>query len=461
MIAFRPTPSGTRPRQCSPGPDSSRGSAIAPSPGSSTSSAQPTTRSVVTQVKRADSFSDRVAILMVGQLLVTAIAIGYGFLFARLVGPAGKGDYYLLVLLPATALVLIQLGLPSALGYYAARRQTHGILKQALALALGLSAVAIVGAVALYPALAQTILEGIDPLLVATAFLALPLLAISTFTTGIITSLKAVRWYTAVQVTQATVSVILVVLVVGVLGLGVAGGIAIYVVAAAILMLGGVIGARRAIRTVDGPTSVSYRELFRYGLPLYPGSITTFMSYRVDAYLLAFLIVDASTALGYYSMAVTLAEMVLLVPTAVSWVLFPHVAGSEREEADRAVLVATRVTLVATIMAAVAFAPIATIFVTVALPAFTEALPAYYVLMPGAIALSVTKTAGGYVAGLGRTGTVSVVTISSAGINIVANVLSDPHVRDRRRGAGIVDLVLRVVARLYARCRAPHAGAPA
>jgi O-antigen/teichoic acid export membrane protein len=380
----------------------------------------------VTQSNRTGGFFERVAVLLFGQVLVTGISIIYGFIFARLVGPAGKGEYYLLVLVPATALVFIQLGLPSALGYYAARSQTRGILLKALVLAIGLSAVAIAVVVALYPILSETVLRGLDPVLVAAAMLSLPLLAIATFTTGILTSLKAVRWYTAVQVTQAVASVGLVIVVVGLLGYGVAGAIGIYLFAAAILMVGGVVGVRRAVRTVTSPSAVSFRELFRYGIPLYPGSITTFLSYRVDAYLIALLITDPSTALGFYSLAVTLAEMVLLVPTAVSWVLFPHVAGSERDDADRAVLVVTRVTLLATATAAIAFSPVATILVYVGLPAFTASLPAYYVLMPGAVAMSVTKTAGGYVAGLGRTGTVSAVTITAAVVNIVANVVLIP-----------------------------------
>ena len=141
-------------------------------------------------------------------------------MFARLVGPAGKGDYYLLVLLPATAMVLIQLGLPSALGFYSARSQTLGILKQAIALAILLSLIALVAVALLYPVLQQTVLKGLDPGLIVAALLAVPMLAMATFTTGILTALKAVRWYTIVQLTQAVASIVLVVIVIGVLGIG-------------------------------------------------------------------------------------------------------------------------------------------------------------------------------------------------------------------------------------------------
>ncbi len=92
------------------------------------------------------------------------------------------------------------------------------------------------------------------------------------------------------------------------------------------------IGARRVSAANPEPGSVSYRELFRYGLPFYPGSLTGFFSYRIDAYLIACLIADPSEPLGFYSMAVGLAEMVFFFPNAVSTLFFPHVAGSPREE---------------------------------------------------------------------------------------------------------------------------------
>ena len=69
--------------------------------------------------------------------LAPGIGIINGILLARLLGPAGKGDYYILVLVPATAMVLLQLGLPQAFNFYAARGQTVRIGTRALVLTAG------------------------------------------------------------------------------------------------------------------------------------------------------------------------------------------------------------------------------------------------------------------------------------------------------------------------------------
>jgi O-antigen/teichoic acid export membrane protein len=381
----------------------------------------------VTATLRTGTFSERVVVLMVGQVVASGIGIVNGFLFAKLLGPAAKGDYFLLVLPPATMMVFVQLGLPSALGFYAARGQTNGILGKSIVLATLLSLVAFAAVAALLPTLRQTILRGLDPILIFVALSAIPLLAIATFTTSIMTALKAVRWYAAVQFLQAIATIVFTVLFIGVLGLGVPGAIVTYLLGSTILMIGCWTGAQRAIGSIARSTGVTYRALFRYGLPLYPGSISTFLSYRVDAYLLAALLADASAPLGYYSMAVTLAEMVFLVPNAVSWVLFPHVAGAPREASDRDILVVARVTLLLTGAAALVVAPVGTILIHALLPAFVPSLPALYVLLPGAVALSTTKVVSGYIAGLGMTATVSAVTILAFVINVAANLFLIPR----------------------------------
>jgi O-antigen/teichoic acid export membrane protein len=186
------------------------------------------------------------------------------------------------------------------------------------------------------------------------------------------------------------------------------------------------IGAARVVRQQPGGGAVSYRELFRFGLPLYPGSFTLFFSYRADVYLLALLVPDAAVALGFYTVAVTLAELVFFLPDAVSTLFFPRVAGSLREDADREVPRVARVTLLLTAGSAAILAPAATVLILVVLPAFTSSLPVLYVLLPAVVTLGVQKVLMGYLAGLGRTGAMSLMNIASFGINVVANLLLIP-----------------------------------
>ena len=98
---------------------------------------------------RAGAFSGRVVALFGTSVFGAGIGILNGFLIAGFLGP-GKGAYYLLTLLPATAMVFLQLGLPQAFTFYAARGQTKGLVGKSLALTLLLSAVGYAGVIVVF-----------------------------------------------------------------------------------------------------------------------------------------------------------------------------------------------------------------------------------------------------------------------------------------------------------------------
>jgi O-antigen/teichoic acid export membrane protein len=381
----------------------------------------------MTRLLRAGTFSDRVAILLLAQIISAGINIFNSFFFARLLGPAGKGDYYLLVLVPTTIMVLIQFGLARALGFYAARGQTKGIVARALLLAAVISAVAFVIAVAALPALRKTILHGPEPAQIVLGLCAIPLLLTATFATAIVVGRQAVRWYATVSVVQAVSATFLLAILVGALGLGVNGAVTAFLVVSLLSMVGLVLGAKLVSATEPDAGSVTYRQLFRYGLPLYPGSVTTFFSSRIDVFLLAGLLAEASAPLGWYSMAVSAAEMVFLLPEAVSTVFFPHVAASSRNESDRQVAMVSRVTLCLTAIGALLVAPFVTVMIALLLPAFGPALPALYVLLPGVVSLSVAKVVTDYISGLGKTGMTSAIYVGAFAVNVAINLVLIPR----------------------------------
>ena len=381
----------------------------------------------VGESEAAAGFSNRVLVFFVTQAVTAALGFFNGFFLARLIGPAGKGDYYLLTFLPPTLMILAQLGLPQAFGFFSARGQTKRLLSQSIVLTVLITAPILIGSIVLLPLIRETILHGLPPDQIVVSLLALPLLLNATFTTGIIVGRQAVRWLAIVNVGTSVLTTIVIVIVVGALGLGVWGALIAFLVTAVVQALGFLIGARRESSKVPDPQTTSMRELLRYGLPFYPTSLTQFFAYRVDVYLLAVLLAEPSAPLGYYSLAVSFAELVFFFPNAVSAFFFPHVAGSSPEDSARQVPVVSRVTLLITAAVAVALVPIATIVLPIILPAFTPSLPALYVLLPGVVAISISKVLAGYLSGLGRNGLTSTVSVSAFVLNVVLNLFLIPR----------------------------------
>jgi O-antigen/teichoic acid export membrane protein len=373
-------------------------------------------------------FSDRVLALFVTQVVSAGVGIFNGFVLARLLGPSAKGDYYLLTLLPSTIMVIIQLGLPQAFGFYSARGQTVGLTRKSLTLTAAIALPALGAAILLLPVLRATFMAGLETSHILFALLSVPFALNATYTTGIVLGRQAVRWFAGVNITQTIGYSVLLVVLVAVFGLGLPGALFIFVAISCVRAAGFLIGAARVTASQQDPgAAVSVRDLFGYGLRLYPAIITQFFSYRADVFVLAFLLTDASAPLGYYSMGVSMAEMVFFFPNAVAILLFPHVAGAAREDSDRQVPVVARVTLLMTAFFGLALVPVATVLITVILPDFTPALPALYILLPGVVVFSVAKVLSGYLTGLGRTGLTSSVAVSSFVLNIVLNVMLIPR----------------------------------
>jgi len=376
--------------------------------------------------RRADVFSGKVAVLFGTQAFGAGIGIINGILLARLLGPAGKGEYYILVLVPATAMVLLQLGLPQAFNFYSARGQTARIGLKALVLTVGLTFVAILGLAVLLPLLREAILHDITLVQLAFAFLAFPLALYATLTTGIVMGRQAVRWYAGVNIAYPIATTVLLVVIVGGLAPSVEGAIAVYLIASAIQAVGFALGAAKVTRSATRVGSATYRGLLGYGLRFYPGSLAGFFNYRADAFLIAFLIADPSADLGYYSMAVGLAEMVFFFPRAVSNLFFPHVAGSSREDSDRQVAVVARVTLLVSTVGAAMLVPAAALMIATLLPAFSSSLVPLLVLLPGVVALSGANVVGSFLTGIGRPGLPSLVSLMSLAVNVAANLVLIP-----------------------------------
>jgi O-antigen/teichoic acid export membrane protein len=373
-----------------------------------------------------ERFSDRVLVFFLTQVLTAGLVLFNGFFIARLIGPSGKGDFYLLTFLPPTLMVLSQLGLPQAFTFFSARDRTRGLIRRALVITAVISVAVLVVTLILLPALQSTILHGLESAAIVVPLLALPFLLNANFTTGIVVGRQAALGMAVVYIGVSVSSTALILVLAGGLGLGLWGALIAFLMTAVITAVGFLACARIVIRAVPATDSVSYAGLLRYGLPFYPGTLSQFLAARIDVYLLALLVASPSAPLGYYSMAVAMAEIVYLFPNAVSTFFFPHVAGAAREESDRQVATVSRVTLLMTGAVALALVPMSAVAIPLLLPGFEPSLIALYVLLPGVVAISVTQVVSGYVAGLGRPGTASAVSLFALAVNVALNLFLIP-----------------------------------
>ena len=373
------------------------------------------------------TFASRVAGVLGTRLVQLGSTIAVSFLLARLLGPDGRGIYAVLILLPTTLFAFGQLGLTSAMTFYAGRGVRMADLeRQTWGLSIGVSVVVVGVALLALPSLEQNVLRVAPDDLLRVALLALPLRLVATLGGSVLYGRQRFRAYNLILAAQSVLGVVLVVAIVGVLGAGVRGALAAYLLFLAAGTLGVVAYLDRIRRGAgDGTMRVTAGDLLGYGLRLYPASLGTFFGYRADVFLLGWLL-GSATEIGIYAVAVSLAELVFNVPDAVSTVLFPRIASASRDEADRLAPAMARATVLVTGLAAIALMPAAWLALRLLLPAFVDGMPALVILLPGIVSLSLAKVLTSYLSGIERLAPVTSAAVASLAVNLGANLALIP-----------------------------------
>ncbi|TAL07039.1 MAG: hypothetical protein EPO00_09980 [Chloroflexota bacterium] len=354
------------------------------------------------------------------------LSAGTTFLLAHTLGPKDLGGYYLLVLVPSSMLALVSFGLPAAITYASGRGDDLDRLRTAaLALGLGLSLAVVLVLLPLGSQLGATVLAAAPISLLPVALIAIPGIFVLSFSNAIILGRQRLRRYNSLLIGQSAALFIGQLVVVGIVHAGLVGALWTYVgVTSATALLAAISAARLVPFRSEWDASVA-RGLLSFGIRLQPASLAGFFSYRADVFLISFFLRDPA-ALGVYSLAVSIAELCFYIPDAVSTVLFPRVAASERASAATYVPIVARVTLLLTAAAAIALAIGVAVVFPVVLPAFSASLMPAVILLPGIVGLSASKVLSGYLSGIGRPGPISAVATASLLVNLIANLVLIP-----------------------------------
>lgn len=172
------------------------------------------------------------------------------------------------------------------------------------------------------------------------------------------------------------------------------------------------------------PSLVLLREELRFGTRSLPGTLAERLQFRADAFLVnAFLGVRQT---GIYSVTSGLAETLWYVPNALGTVMFSR-AVDPRSDAGRIAAVLTRTTIavaLATAIPAWILGPRLVRFVYGS--QFADAGVALRLILPGIVAYSVVAVLSRYITGRGRPGTGTLILVVGLVVNIGANLVLIP-----------------------------------
>jgi len=258
--------------------------------------------------------------------VITVVTILGGIISARLLLPEGKGTLTAVMLWPSLLAALGALGIPDAVGYFAARdkERTSQVLSSGVAISFLVSVPLIIAGYLLMPILLPKYSINVIHLArVYLLYIPLNLLAV-TFASSLAGRLKMAEY----NVVRITVHLVFVATMPILYALGI---FTFRTLAFASLFANLVALTAAFLMTKDhrwlqiAPSRVQAWRLVQYGIKGHIGSITSFANQRLDQLLMSILL--PPVALGLYVVAVTVAAVTHLGVSTIAMVAFPHLAN--------------------------------------------------------------------------------------------------------------------------------------
>ncbi|MCB0046996.1 MAG: polysaccharide biosynthesis C-terminal domain-containing protein [Caldilineaceae bacterium] len=391
------------------------------------------------------------AITLGARVIMLVLVMATSIIISRVLGPAHKGSYSLLLLIINTLLLLLVFGVGSANVYLGARNadKLPALAGNSLAAALALGALGIlitwlalrVPAVAVY---LQG--NGIRPGWLMALVFVLPLLLLANFFQEIVRASGRIVSYNLISVISAATALAGAVLFIWIGQWGLIGALAAWLLSRLVMTAAAVL---LALKTLHGRLRLDrsvWRETLRFGLQLHPGNIAQFLNYRLDVLLIGYFL--APLQVGLYVTATNLTEIIWEIPHSIRTVLLHRVAAQGDDHAHDAVTAqVTRITM--TLVGAICLAAC-----LLSAPAirllygvdYLPAAPALILLMPGVWALSLGKLLAIHLAGTGRPKIGTIAALVSLAATLILDLLLIP--RFGIRGAAAASAVAYIISTL-------------
>lgn len=359
------------------------------------------------------------------------INLGLGLLIsiilARGLGPEGKGIYTLAILFPTLIITFNNLGLGSSTVYYVAQDKypLKTVFGSNTLLSLILGAAGILVGLLLAAVFPTQIFPEVPRNWLFLALTLVPLnLFINQIGTQILLGSRRIREFNSTTLLSSASFLVLLFIAVYSLGTGVRGAVLANVLSSALMCVLLFLWIRRIAGGISLRIARDYlRDALDYGLKTYAGNVIGFLNYRIELFLLGFLMPAA--ALGFYSVAVGLAERLWLVSQSAATLIFP-VISAEKDEGKRKRFtpIISRNVLLITLLGAIVLYFLSPWLIELLYSRdYLATIQLFRILLPGIVFLSASRVLANDIAGRGKPLLNTYVGLFGLAIQVALNLL--------------------------------------
>ena len=358
------------------------------------------------------TFLTKVAIFFIG--------IATSIILARILGPAGRGKYAIVILVPTVAIVIFNLGISDSIIHLIGSKKykIEEVFYNSIIFTIILGTIAIVLIILALNYVELNYLNSLPLKYTMIALIAIPFHLLSGYLRSIHLGMESIGKFNFLELEKSCMFLIFIILSLLLFKLNVFGAVISWILTTVVVCFTSIVLLKYRITSAKQYGLSSLTSQLIYGLKHYIPSISSFLHYRVDLFLIFYF--NDNRQVGLYVIAVGLGEMFLYIPSSVQLILAPHIASSNSTSSSEVTTVCERNLCLLMLILLIIFLQIDKFLINIAFGQafFSAYLPLRY-LLPGIFALSLSKVLSADFIGRGKP---EVTTLASS-VALVLNVL--------------------------------------
>lgn len=369
-----------------------------------------------------DSYSKHFSITFFAHILNFLLITFTSILVARILGPENKGIFSLAILLPNLLITFLNLGISSSTVYYIGKGKydIREVFGNNMLLGFFLSWLSVLLALIIIFYFKDLFLKEVPSKYLLLSLGVIPFMLNFRLLNSIILGLQEFNRYNLIKIINSVNFLFLLILFLIVFKLNVIGALLSKIFAFLFTFILIYLMLRRMIGSEKYNIDKYYiKDVSLYGIKAHIANIFAFLNYRIDMFLVnAFL---SPIFVGYYSIAVVIAEKIWLLSSSASIVLFPRVASEKDEKRLKEFTpVVSRNVLFLTIIGTIIFFLISRwVILFLYSKAYLPSVKPLQILLPGIVSLSISRVLTHDIGGRGR----PIINTYLAGITVIVNVI--------------------------------------
>lgn len=283
--------------------------------------------------KQTGKFTIDTSITFITRVLQLILGVGTSIIIARVLGPQGKGIYSLVILFPTLLVTLGNFGIGQASVFYIGKKKylPEEILANNVVLSFLFGIIGFLIGLIIILFFSSSLFPGVAKIYLFLALFLIPLQFFLSFANYLLLGLQRIKEFNFISLFQSFMFLVLLLIFLVVFSFGVKAAILSNISSGFIGAMLLLYLAKKIIGILHLHFDAHYvKDAFKYGFKVYLGNIIGFLHYRIDMFLINIFL--NPIGVGFYSIAVVLAEKIWLISQSAGIVLFPKVSSETNKK---------------------------------------------------------------------------------------------------------------------------------